>query len=116
MNIPPRCPERRYEKKHGTYYLMDGDRIVHAGDSIAAAFCTDSDGVVTLHKLGPVDSTKEWADKARKAWQSSGLADISGEISVLESDKWDVEDLNNILVNSSYMSVLLSRLNIKIEN
>lgn len=99
----------RYEKKFGTYYLMDGENIIHAGDVIAIAFAIDAERNVVRHKHGPADSVKRWVEKARAQWQQAGLADTAGELVVIESDRWNVEDLNKIIHNSTYIVAFLER-------
>lgn len=104
----------RYEKRFGTYYLMDGDNILHAGDVIAIAFTMDPDGMVTMHKHGEADLVRQWVDKSRLEWQQSGLADIAGDLAMIESDKWDVEDLNKIIHNTGWITAFLKRENIDV--
>ena len=99
----------RYEKRFGTYYLMDGDDILRAGDVIAIAFAMDPDGMVTMHKHGEADLVRQWVEKARLEWQQSGLADIAGDLAMIESDKWDVEDLNKIIHNTGWIIAFLER-------
>ena len=61
------------------------------------------------------DSVKQWVEKTRSKYRAAGLEEDASQLVVLESDEWDVEDLNKILHISGYIAAFLKKSNITVK-
>lgn len=92
----------RYERLHGDYALVDDHGKAHYfSPSIAIGY--DPVNFV-MHKHGPPGLVHEWATDTRL--KAKGIF----EVAVIESDRWDVEDLNRMLSITGYLGVFMERL------
>jgi hypothetical protein len=93
-----------FEKKWGSYYCMEGARIVYMADTMAIAFDPETG---TLLKHGPEESVRKWAGDAKNRMAAAG---VGFEISVLVSKEFATEDLDRCLSTTGYVASLASKL------
>jgi hypothetical protein len=105
----------RWEKKHGSYYWMHGTDIRCMTDSVAVAFSMLDEDTTVMHKMGKPDSVKRWVEETQQKYRDAGLEEDAKQLIVLESDKWDVEDLNKILHITGYIAAFLKKSDIALE-
>lgn len=84
-------------------------------DSVAVAFSMLDENTTVMHKMGAPDSVKRWVEETQAQYRAGGLDKEADQLIVLESDKWDVEDLNKILHISGYIAAFLKKSDIIIE-
>ncbi len=96
-----------YEKKFGSYYLMEGKSILTMTDSVAILIDAES-GTLLKHGNPPdVHAIKVKLMESMKA--------MTMHFVVIESEKWDVEELNKCLNISGYAGLLLNKMEIEHE-
>ena len=102
----------RYEKKDGLYQYYLGDTLMAEADRIAVAFALVHDKdrgtwTVIKHKHGIPDSVWTGMLRARDQFTGLHLQHIADEFCVVESNQWDVADLNEVVHDSEYLESLL---------
>ena len=105
----------RWEKRHGSYYWIHGDNIRCMSDSVAVAFSMLDEETTVMRKMGAPDSVKKWVEETQESFRTAGLDEDANQLIVLESDQWDVEDLNKILHISGYIAAFLKKNGVSIE-
>jgi len=103
-----------YELYMGTYYMMEGKRLVYGCDEVAIAFTKEQDGTYILMKHGDPVLVKDWIDKTRKLYEDS-LTHTCPTFYVI-SGKFPVEDLNRILDTTGWVKYFLQKHNISLED
>ena len=103
-----------YELYMGTYYLMEGKRILHACDEVAIAFSKEEDSTYILHKHGDPQLVKNWLDRATKLYEDS-LTHTCPTFYMI-SGKFPVEDLNRLIDTSGWVKYFLEKHNISLED
>ena len=91
-----------YERKFGSYYLFEGRQILLMSDRIAIAYDADNGALL---KHGDPQIVHAYAQKMRE--QGAGLFDA---VRVIESDKFEVNDLNRVLTTTGFIVELAARL------
>lgn len=107
---------KRWEKRYGSYYLMNDNKtnnILYMTDSVAIAFALLEDNATILYKIGNPETVNQWVEDAKNKYTKSGYDefadDFVNELIVIESDKFEVDDLNHILQTND-LSRLLRKL------
>lgn len=93
-----------FEKKWGSYYCMEGERIVYMADTMAIAFDPETG---TLLKHGPEESVRKWVADAKNRMAA---ARVGFEIAVLASSEFTLEDLDRCLSTTGYVTSLARKL------
>ena len=104
----------KYELYMGTYFLMEGKKIVHGCDEVAIAFTKEEDGSYILMKHGNPELVKKWISKAEQLYKDS-LTHISPGFYMI-SGKFPVEDLNRILDTTGWIKFFIQKHNISLED
>jgi hypothetical protein len=99
----------------GTYYLMEGKRIIHGCDEIAIAFTKEQDGTYILHKHGLPQLVKNWIDLTKQSFKESGFDNIASSFYMIKG-KFPVEDINRILDTTGWIKFFLEKHNISLED
>jgi hypothetical protein len=95
--------------EHGSYYLHRGGRILTMTQEPALCFTRSADGCQLL-KQGDRASVEAFAAKRRaEERRVPELANALGEVCVLSSDRWPVDDLNRLVVNPGLIPQFLER-------
>lgn len=105
----------RWEKKYGSYYWMHGEDIRCMTETVAVAFSMLDENTTVMHKMGDPDSVKQWVAEAQAKYRQAGLNDEADGLVVIESDEWDIRDLNKILHISGYIATFLEKSGIQID-
>jgi len=97
----------RYEKKFGSYYLLDDrDNIRLMTDEIAIVYSIDEDGMSVLHKHGSKKIVEAWFNNKISKLFEAGLNDLANEFRIVFGE-FEVDDLNKIINTSGYISEFL---------
>lgn len=105
----------RWEKRHGSYYWLDHDEIRCMADTVAVAFSMLDENTTVMHKMGSPDTVKRWVEETQAKYRANGLDAEAQQLVVLESDDWDVDDLNKILHISGYIATFLKKSGVVVE-
>ncbi len=97
----------RYQKVGPLYQLKCGDAILADMSRVAIAFAVTQDGSTIRHKHGTEDSVLQWFQWAKARYEQYGLRWIADELCFLVSDSWDVDELNRIMEDGSYLATFL---------
>lgn len=99
----------RWEKKYGSYYWMHGKDIRCMTETVAVAFSMLDENTTVMHKMGQPETVRQWVEETQAKYRESGLDEDANKLIVMESDEWDVEDLNKILHISGYIAAFLKK-------
>lgn len=106
-----------YVKEDGVYKLMSGSTVISAGlkVAVACAIHLEPTGRVTVirHKFGPPTEVRQWFAVSSKRYRDMGLDDFADELCIVESDRWTVEELDNIIHLEGYLGRIFERLGIR---
>jgi len=111
----------KYELYMGTYFLMEGKRILHGCDEVAIAFTKEQDGSYILMKHGNPQLVQKWIDRTREIYTDLGQPIFMvhpGYIPDLYmiTGKFPVEDLNRLIDTSGWVKYFLKKHNISLED
>ena len=95
---------RRYEKRFGSWYFMDGERPTMMADAVAIAFKRDD---LTLLWHGDPKTVNQRAANDTRRLMESGLNEWAQNITVITSPNWNEAELNRLVDNSSYLPAFL---------
>ena len=82
---------REYKKEFGSFYFYENDRMRFMADEVAICFSV-LDGNVVLHKHGIAADVNAWWKKNRELAQP-----LFGDLTIVESGKWDAAELTECL-------------------
>lgn len=102
----------KFTKDFGSYYFWCDEELVYMSDTIAIAFTIDGKSL-TFHKHGNPEFVHGWAKEFKEKFNKAGY-DYADDIRVIESNNWDVEDLNKIINITGYMKIIISKYNIQL--
>lgn len=98
-----------YTKEDGLYQARCGGVVLAEMSHVALAFAVAADGTTFRHQHGTTDSVMHWFKWAKNEYGRLGLVSIADELRVLVSDRWDLDDLNKIVDNGSYIAEFLKK-------
>jgi hypothetical protein len=102
-------PTDGWSLEHGSYYLRRSGRILTMTQEPALCFTRSADGCQLL-KQGDRTSVEAFAAKRREQGRlAPELASALGEVCVLSSEHWPVDDLNRLATNPSLLPQFLER-------
>lgn len=110
--------EFEYQKdSEGVYKLMCGGTVLSASlrVAVACAVTREESGKVTVtrHRFGPPFLVHQWFAITDRKYRDMGLGAIADELCIIESDRWDVEDLNRIIHVDGWLGVFFSRIGLR---
>jgi hypothetical protein len=91
---------KRYEYKNGSYYWMDGDKILEMSSEVGILFDVVDDTWVLL-RHGDSERVRKFAEGVRRKYISSGLQDFADGLFVI-SGKFPIDELNHLIHCSGY--------------
>jgi len=121
----------RYTFAYGSYYVVEGERILNMVDEPSLLFTKeDSAGeeMWCLHRHGNFDKLMPYYQKLLQAWRSEKVfteppikgmpetynMNMFGKPYII-TGKFEVDDLNLVLNNNNYLKELINKLNICLE-
>lgn len=78
-------------------------------ETVAVAFSMLDENTTVMHKMGQPETVRQWVEETQAKYRESGLDEDANKLIVMESDEWDVEDLNKILHISGYIAAFLKK-------
>jgi hypothetical protein len=85
--------EPKFQKTNGEYIFSIDTEIYRTR---TLSFCFDEE-CGTLLKHGPPDRVRDYANALRTHLVKEGLVDMGSAITVVESDKWELDDINRFV-------------------
>lgn len=89
--------EPKFQKTNGEYIFSINTEIYRTK---TLAFCFDEE-CGTLLRHGPPDRVRDFAKTLRTQLVKADLTNIGAAITVVESDRWDLDDINRFVNCSS---------------
>lgn len=97
-----------YRLVDGLYHLARSETTIYKGKEVAVAF--SHDGVfAVMHTHGSPSVVRAWLQDAQNTIRQTSFPEFADEFHMIVSDQWNVDDLNNILNNTSFLDRFLSR-------
>ena len=103
-------PEYRIEKGQFAFYWDEHD-VRFRCESVAIVGQYDLGGGegAFLRQHGPAEQVREWFKKEREKFLEKGNQEWADKIFLIESDKWDIDELNRRIQITSYVGVMLKK-------
>lgn len=97
-----------YIKENELYKLIDDEtkEVLYEGKEVS--ICFDSE-FGTLLRHGSPELVHNYYDRTITSYNNSGLADIAAVITLIASDKWNVDDLNKCIDITGYLCRMFPR-------
>lgn len=92
-----------YKVSFGSYFLMDGERIVAGmGEQVSVVISVSEEhDTYTMHKHGQTEYVKKWFDNAVSKFRAAGFDEMADELKMY-TGPFPVEELNKLAQCSGY--------------
>lgn len=101
----------QYKKKDGFYILVDESRNIrlNVGTEVAIGYShAQKDARALMHKHGSPKQVEAWVNNARESYRRNGFEALAEEFAVIRG-AFDVNDLNKVIDNVSYLGEFLKK-------
>lgn len=108
-----------YKKdEDGMFVLMFGEdkpeSIVYRTQQVAVAYSGLTDGQYCLHKHGRPDLVQKWFSNLGNKLRKEERIEEFKDFAVMTSDLWEVDDLNKLVENETYITDFMNSQNSKL--
>lgn len=108
-----------YKKdEDGLFVLVYGEdkleSVVYRTQLVAIGYSGLTTGDYCLHKHGRPDLVQKWFSNLGNKFREAGDIKAFADFAVISSDKWEVDELNKILENETYIVEFMNSQNAKL--